>query len=197
MFEDAKSKFYLPPEVDLKKKVMQIYDDKILITDRPDFSYDHVWKPFVIAGVGFLSLFLNDLMIYIQIALSLIIFLESIKEPDNRLTKIEFKFLLFQRLIAIGVLSLFGFNFFMGYVLLTEACFHLRLKFLKREEPDEFTRVNIYAITFNEGNIFRDPLITISYFDDRHLLKSASYTFANEAELNSGKIKLADTKVIL
>ncbi len=197
MFEDAKSKFYLPPEVNLKKKVMLIYDDKILITDRPDFSYDHVWKPFVMAGVGFLSLFSGDLMTYIQIALALIIFLESIKAPDNRLTKFEFKFLLFQRLIAVGVLCFFGLNLFMGYALLTEICFHLRLKFLKREEPGEYIRANIYSITFIEGHIFRDPLITVSYFDHSHSLKSASYSFTNDAELNSGKIKLTDTKVIL
>jgi hypothetical protein len=196
MLNNAPNRYYLPPEFDLRKKVMQIYDDKIIISDRPDFSYDHVWKPFVIIGIYLLSFFLRDLMAYIQIAVIALTIYESIREPDNRLTRFESKFLIFQRVVALGVLFFFGFKLFLGYIILTEMCFYLRLKFLKREEPVEYMRTNIHAISFNEGSIFSLPLITISYFDHHHSLKSASYTFANDAELGLGKIALTDTKVI-
>jgi hypothetical protein len=40
MFNSAPNKYYLPLEFNLRKKVMQIYDDMIIVSDRPDFSYD-------------------------------------------------------------------------------------------------------------------------------------------------------------
>jgi len=175
---------------------MQIYDDKIIITDRPDFSYDHVWKPLMIIGAYLLSFFLRDLMAYIQIAVTALAILESAREPDNRLTRFESKFLILQRLIALGIIFFFGFKPFFAYIFLTEICFYLRLKFLKREEPHEYIRASIHAISFNEGGVFSLPLITISYFDHNHSLKSASYTFKNDAELVLGKIALTGTKVI-
>jgi hypothetical protein len=80
---------------------------------------------------------------------------------------------------------------------LTEMSFHLRLKFLKREEPSEFNRADIQSITFKEATVFRGPIITISYFDHQYSLKTASYTFSDDRELDLGRIKLAETKVVL
>lgn len=197
MFNSAPNKYYLPPEFNLRKKVMQIYDDKIIVTDRPDFSYDHVWKPFVFIGIYLISFFFTGFMNYVQIAITLIAFFESLKEPDNRLTNSEAAFLIFQRLIAVGLLFFFDFKIFLGYVLLTEICFHLRLKFLKREEPSEFNRADIQSITFKKAAVFRGPVITISYFDHQHSLKMASYTFSDDRELDFGRIKLAETNVVL
>ncbi|WP_431294111.1 hypothetical protein [Pedobacter sp. P26] len=136
-------------------------------------------------------------MNYVQIAITLIVFFESLKEPDNRLTNFEAAFLIFQRLIAVGLLFLFDFKIFLGYVLLTEICFNLRLKFLKREEPSEFNRADIQSITFKKAAVFRSPIITISYFDHLHSLKTASYTFSDDCELDFGRIKLAETNVVL
>lgn len=191
------NRYYLPPDFHLLDRTMQVYDDKILISKREDFSYDHVWKPLVFTAFYILSLFFNRLQEYIGVALFFYAVFNSLHETNNRVTKIEQIVLFLIRISSGFVLYQYGISYFFKYVLITEILFHLRLYFLKRKESTEYVRENLISIEFKDAKSFVHPKIYIKFLNEKNEPKLDVYSFKNDEEFKEGKKILMETGVII
>ena len=196
MSEFALSKYYLAPEIALKNNVLKIYDDKIIIDDRPDFSYDHVWKPLLTAVICLLSFYYDQIFEYLGLVCLVIMMIEKFQEPENRMSHTEHVVISCFRAASIGILFFFGIKYFMLYLLITESVFYLRLWFLKKEKTEEYVRLNIQTVELTESSFFLKPAIHITYLDKKQCLKTDKYVFANNQELNDSLAVLKETGMV-
>ena len=196
MSEFAPSKYYLAPEVVLKNNVLKVYDDKIIIADRPDFSYDHVWKPLLAVVIYLLSFFYNQIFEYLALVCLVVMMIEKFQEPENRMSRTEHVVISCFRAASIGVLFFFSLKYFMHYLLITESVFYLRLWFLKKEKIEEYVRLNIQSVELTESAFFLKPAIYITYLNKKQCLKTDKYVFANNQEFNEAQVALKETGMV-
>lgn len=196
MSELAPSKYYLAPEVVLKNNVLKIYDDKIIIADRPDFSYDHVWKPLLVAVIYLLSFYFNQIFEYLALVCGVVVMIEKFQEPENQMSRTEHMVISCSRAISIGVLCLFGIKYLSLYLLITESIFYLRFWVLNKENTEEYIRHNIQTVELTESTFFLKPAIHITFLDKKQGLKTDKYVFANNQEFKEAQVVLKETGMV-